>query len=102
MADAELVVDIGVEQGQVGDRIFAEQNALIHQLVDEARALLLVGADAGEPRRLDGRGDHLGIDAVEVHHPPRRVGLAAERHDDETDSTMIHDPAPALVARRRS
>ncbi|MGO4870226.1 MAG: DUF4071 domain-containing protein, partial [Roseiarcus sp.] len=28
---------------ELGDRVFAEQNALVHQLVDEPGALLLVG-----------------------------------------------------------
>ena len=102
MADAELVIDIGVEEGEVGDGEFAEQDALVHQFMDEARALLLVGAHGRELRRRDGGPDHLGVNAVEIHCPPRCVGLAAERHDDETDRAMIHDPPPVVVARLRS
>ena len=94
MADAELVIDVGVEDGEIGDGEFAEQDALVHQLVDEAGAFLLVGAHDGETSRLDRRGDHHGVDAVEIDHPPARIGLAAERHDDEADGAMVHGFAP--------
>ena len=92
--DAELVIDVGVEQGQVGDRIIAEQDALEHELVDEAGALLLVGADAVQPRRFDRRRHDFGIDMIEIDHSPSRVRLASERHDDEAYGAKAHGGFP--------
>ena len=45
MADAELVEDIGIGAGDVGDRVVAEHQPLEHRLVDGPADLLLVGAD---------------------------------------------------------
>ena len=45
VADAEFVEDVRVGEGEVGDHDLGEQQPLVHRLVDDAAAALLVGAD---------------------------------------------------------
>ncbi len=85
MADAELVIDVGIGAGDVGDRVVAEHQPLEHRLVDGAADLLLVGADRIELGLVHGRRDDLAIDGVEIGGAAGRVGLAAERHQDEAE-----------------
>ena len=85
MADAELVIDVGIGAGDVGDRVVAEHQPLEHRLVDGAADLLLVGADRIELGRVHGRRDDLTIDRVEIGGTTGRVSLAAERHQDEAE-----------------
>jgi hypothetical protein len=57
MADTELVVNVRVGAGHVGDGVVAEHQPLEHRLVDRAADLLLVGADHVHARRETRRYD---------------------------------------------
>ncbi len=101
VAHAELVIDIGVEDGEVGDGVFGEDEAFEHRLVDHPGAHLLVGAHAVEARASDGgRDDHV-VHGVEIDQPAGRVGLPAEGHDDKADG-LGHGDAPRLASLRGS
>lgn len=78
MAQPQLVEDVGVRGGEIGDRVLAEDQPLEHGLVDEAPRHLLVGAQRLHVRLLDGGADELLVDAVEVHHAAGAVQLLPE------------------------
>ena len=52
VADAEFVIDVGVENGQIGDGVFGQDQPLVHRLVDETGIHLLVGAHGVETNDL--------------------------------------------------
>ena len=81
--DAELVEHIGIGAGDVRHGVVAQHQPLEHRLVNGAADLLLIGADRLEPRLLDGGGNDLLIDRIEVGDAPRRVQLASKRHQHE-------------------
>ena len=89
MTDTEFIIDIGVENSQVGDRIFGQQQALVHQFVDETVGLLFVGADGEQAGMFDRRFENILIDEVEIDRAPGRVRFHAKGHQDETDG--FHD-----------
>ncbi len=72
MADAKLVIDVGVGAGQVGDRVCAQHRPFEHRLVDRAADLLLVGTDRIEPGRGDRRRDDAAVDRSEIDDPALR------------------------------
>jgi hypothetical protein len=86
--DAELVIDIGIGAGDVGDRIGAHHQPLEHRLVDRPADPLLVGAHRIEPRHLDRRRDDLPINRIEVGRPPEYVGFDVERHQHEAQGIL--------------
>ena len=86
----ELVEDVGIGRGQIGDRIFAEQQALEHRLVDDAAGLLLVGADRLKTRGLDRRSDQPFVDGIEIDRAAETVRLLPERHQHEAE-WLVHD-----------
>jgi hypothetical protein len=84
VTQAELVEDIGVGTGQVGDGEVAENQPLVHRFVNDPAADLLIGAQRLHARRLDRRSDQLAVDGVEVDRGPGGNGLLAEGHEYET------------------
>ena len=55
MTHTEFVIDVGIENGQIGDGVFAEREALEHRLVDDPSVDLLVGAHRIETNVADRR-----------------------------------------------
>ena len=102
MADAELVIDVRIGAGDVGDRVVAEHQPLEHRLVDGAADLLLVGADRIELGLVHRRRDDLAVDGVEIGGAAGRVGLAAERHQDEAERPVqpCSSSSPCFIAIR--
>ena len=91
VAHAELERRIDVLGRKVGDHQLGAEQMLIHRLVDGARVLDLVGAEALMPRRLDRFLDD-GVRGIEVEFATVGVvGLPAETLNDET---ACHVEAP--------
>jgi len=78
VADAEFVIDVALRVVRSAIANSLSKISLVHQLVNEPGALLLVGAHHCEAGRIDRRLDERGVDAVEIDDPPARVGLAPE------------------------
>ena len=94
MANAQLIKDVRIGQGEVRDGIVTEDQPLEHGLVDDTPGQLLVGAERLQPC-LRNRGlDHLAVDRIEVDRLASRVGLPAERHQDEAKRRRWHLDLP--------
>ena len=106
VTDAELVIDVGVGAGHVGDGVVAEHQPLEHRLVDGAADLLLVGADHLHPRLKHRGRDHLIVDRVEIDDAAAAFRLPAERHQHEAERlhvpATIPSPRPFIPCRRRT
>ena len=100
VSHAELVEDVRVRGGQVGDGVLAEQQPLEHRLVDDPARLLLVGPERLEVGGLDRGRDHLGVDGVEVDRPAGPVGLLPERHQHEAERSIQGVPPTARAVLR--
>ena len=69
---------------QIGHRVFAQNQAFKHRLVDHAAGHLLIGAK-GLQIRIDNSGPDQGfIDGVKIHHGAAGRRFAAERHQHKT------------------
>jgi hypothetical protein len=77
----------GGEAGDVGDGVFGQQQALLHQLVKKAVRLLLVGADSEESGVLNRRLLDQPADLVEVDRTPGGVRLHAKGHQNEANGS---------------
>jgi len=68
VADTQLVVDVdvGVGGGEVRDGVLAQDEPLVHRLVDDAADLLFVGPDGLQLGRCAGGPNDLLIDVIEV------------------------------------
>ena len=93
MPNAELVVNVGVRQGEVRDGEVAQEKALEHGFVDDAADQLLVRANRIHPGPLDRRLDRLIVDPIEVDGPLAWSGgillRLPERHQNETRRSIL-------------
>ena len=96
MAHPQFIPDIGVVQGEIGHHQVGHQQLLEHVGADVAGALLLVGAEHLEARRLERRADVFAIDAVEVDRLAVVPWLGTEGHGDE--GVWFHVRRSRLVA----
>ncbi|MBN8514028.1 MAG: hypothetical protein J0M14_07170 [Candidatus Accumulibacter sp.] len=84
MAQTELVEDVGVGAGEVGNGEVTENQPLVHRFVNHPAADLLVGTQRFQPRGLDGRRDQVVVNSIEIGSDSGRHGFLAEGHEYET------------------
>ncbi len=97
VAHAQFVIDIGIENGEVGDRVIAEREPFEHRLVDHAGVQFLIGAHHFEADGADRRIYDLLVDHIEIDLAPRHVRFAAEGHDNEADGAVGHEGASRFM-----
>ena len=95
VADANLVHDVRIQAGDVGQHEPRAVQVLEHLLSDITREEVLVGprglqlAALGQRDRVDGRLEDILVNVVEVDLV-LADGLAAERHHHKTDLCVVH------------